>query len=124
MAYTSDATGRIEIWVQPYPGPGVPVRVSPNGGLEPVWARNGRELFYLEGRKLMSVAVNAGSTFDFKPATPLFEAVYTLNGQPPSYDVAADGRFLMIKQVGEPQASTMVVVLNWFDELKRLVPTR
>jgi serine/threonine-protein kinase len=123
MAYSSDVTGRLEIWVQPYPGPGVPVRVSPNGGLEPVWARNGRELFYLEGRKLMSVAVNAGSTFDFKPATTLFEAVYTLNGQPPSYDVAADGRILMIKQFGEPTASTMVVVLNWFDELKRLVQT-
>jgi Tol biopolymer transport system component len=124
FAYTSDATGRLEIWVQPYPGPGVPVRVSPGGGVEPVWARNGRELFYIEGRKVMSVAVNAGSTFDFKPATTLFEAVYMLNGQPPSYDVAADGRFLMIKQNGEPAAPTMVVVLNWFDELKRLVPTR
>ncbi|HET9361950.1 MAG TPA: protein kinase, partial [Vicinamibacterales bacterium] len=65
LAYTSDATGRFEIWVQPYPGPGAPVRVSPDGGVEPVWARNGRELFYLEGRTLMSVAVNAGSTFDF-----------------------------------------------------------
>ncbi|HET9359226.1 MAG TPA: protein kinase, partial [Vicinamibacterales bacterium] len=124
MAYTSDATGRFEIWVQPYPGPGAPVRVSPDGGVEPVWARNGRELFYLEGRTLKSVAVNAGSTFDFKPATTLFEAVYTLNGQPPSYDVAADGRFLMIKPLGEPTASTMVVVLNWFDELTRRVQAR
>jgi serine/threonine-protein kinase len=125
MAYASDATGRLEIWVQPYPGPGgAPVRVSPDGGIEPVWARNGRELFYLEGRKMMSVAVNAASTFDFKPATTLFEAVYTLNGQPPSYDVATDGRFLMIKQLGEPTASTMVVVLNWFEELKRRVQAR
>jgi hypothetical protein len=123
IAYTSDATGRFEIWVQPYPGPGAPVRLSPNGGVEPVWAKNGRELFYLEGKRVMSVALNAGSTFDFKPATLLFESVNAIYGQPPSYDVAADGRFLMVKQLGEPTESTMVVVLDWFDEVKRRIPT-
>ena len=49
IAYTSNQTGQVEIWVRPYPGPGAPVRVSPSGGTEPVWARNGRELYYLEG---------------------------------------------------------------------------
>jgi hypothetical protein len=90
-----------------------------------VWARNGRELFYLEGKKVMSVAVDAGSTFDFKPAKFLFEVAYLLNGQPPSYDVAADGRFLMIKPLGErAAASTILVVLNWLEELKQRVPSR
>jgi Tol biopolymer transport system component len=52
LAYAADMTGQVEIWVRPYARTGPPVRVSPNGGLEPVWARHGRELFYLEGRKL------------------------------------------------------------------------
>jgi Tol biopolymer transport system component len=66
LAYTSNVTGRLEVWVQPYPGPGDPARVSPNGGADPVWAKNGRELFYLEGRKLMAaVPVGAGPHFGF-----------------------------------------------------------
>ena len=55
LAYTSNITGRSEVWVQPYAGPGPPVRVSPNGGLEPLWGREGRELYYLEGNRMMSV---------------------------------------------------------------------
>ena len=77
LAYTSSVTGQLEVWVQPYPGPGVPVRVSPNGGADPVWAKNSRELFYLEGRKMMAVVpVGAGRTFDFKGPTPLFTSIY------------------------------------------------
>ncbi len=49
IAYVSDVTGRPEVWVRPYPGPGAPVRVSANGGAEPLWSRNGRELYFLEG---------------------------------------------------------------------------
>ena len=57
LAYISDETGSGEVWVRPYPEGGAAVRVSPNGGREPVWSRNGREIFYLEGDKLMAVAV-------------------------------------------------------------------
>ena len=126
LAYASDQTGQQEIWVRPYPGPGAAVRISPNGGVEPVWARSGRELYYLEGTRLMAVAVNTGDRFNFSPATLLFDNDYLLSTQPPSYDVARDGRFLMIKPIGgdtEVAPSQIVVIQNWHEELKRLVPT-
>ena len=91
---------------------GAAVRLSANGGVEPVWAKNGRELYYLEQNKMMSVAVSAGAPFNFKPATLLFESRYQHAGQPPTYDVAADGRFLMIKPAN-PQLSSFNVLLNW-----------
>jgi serine/threonine protein kinase/Tol biopolymer transport system component len=112
LAYGSNQTGQLEIWVRPFPGPGPAVRISPNGGLEPVWARDGREIFYREGNRLMSVGVSAGTTLDFKPATPLFESSFVHAGQPPTYDVAADGRFIMIK-LADPDVSPFTVVLNW-----------
>ena len=87
LAYVSDTTGRSELWVQAFPGPGSPVRVSSRGGVEPVWARNSRELYYLEGNKLMAVAVDARSEFNFKPPVLLFEFRYLRSRQPPSYDV-------------------------------------
>jgi hypothetical protein len=125
LAYTSDQSGRTEEWDRPYPGPGVPVRVSTNGGTEPVWSRTGHELYYLEGQRVMAVAVGPGVTFGFKPPAWLFDSRYRIFGQPWSYDVSADGRFLMIKQTTEARTSPqVVVVLNWHEELKRLVPLR
>jgi serine/threonine protein kinase len=116
LAYTSNVTGRLEVWVQPYLGRGDPVRVSPNGGADPVWANSGRELFYLEGRTMMAVVpVGAGPTFDFKGPTPLFTSMYLHpQGSPLSYDVAADGRFLMLKRVDTATGPAPInVVLNW-----------
>ena len=112
LAYVSDTTGPSELWVQSFPEPGSPVRVSSRGGVEPAWARNGRELYYLEGNKLMAVAVSAGSEFNFKPPVLLFEYRYQLSVQPPSYDVGLDGRFLVIKAAtAKPPAIT--VISNW-----------
>jgi eukaryotic-like serine/threonine-protein kinase len=128
LAYVSDVTGRDEIWVRPYPGPGVaPVRVSPGGGVEPVWSRDGRELFYLQGNRMMAVAVDTGAAFGFEPAVELFEEPYRVADRP-SYDVGADGRFVMIQPGPEDArdlaAASLVVALNWFEELRRLVPGR
>ena len=108
----SDETGRLEVWVRPYLRAGPAVRISANGGVEPLWAKNGRELFYLERNKMMSVAVSAGSEFNFKPATMLFESHYQHGGQPPTYDVAADGRFVMTKPAN-PTLYSFTVLLNW-----------
>ena len=107
-------TGTLEVFVQPYPGPGAPVRVSPNGGADPVWAKNGRELFYLEDRKMMAVSV-VGPPFDFTRPVVLFTSVYLHPaGSPLSYDVAADGRFIMLKRVDTRTGPTPIhVVLNW-----------
>ena len=126
LAYAADRTGTSEIWVQSYQGPGVPIRVSPNGGHDPVWAKNGRELYYFEGHKLMALAVETGSAFSFKPPMLLFESQYMHPlWETTSYDVAPDGRFLMMKP-NNPSAdsSWITVVLNWQEDLKRLVPTR
>jgi Tol biopolymer transport system component len=117
LAYTSDSTGRQEIWVRPFPGPGAAVRVSSNGGAEPVWSRDGRELYYLEGRTMMSVAVNVGAAFDFKPAVRLFESAFTRSEQPPSYDVGPDGRFVMIAP-DTAGKSPITVILNWQERLR------
>ena len=97
---------------------GNPIRVSPRSGVEPVWARDGRELFYLEGNKLMAVAMDAKTDFNFKPPTMLFEYRYRRSSQPPSYDVAADGRFLMIKQASVTQPP-IEVITNWAQNVGR-----
>jgi Tol biopolymer transport system component len=115
LAYSSNATGAQEIWVQPYPGPGSPIRVSPNGGADPLWSRDGQELYYLENNKLMSVAVDTRSGFEFKAPTLLFASPYVHTRFPnKSYDVAPDGRFLMIKAAApSPESSAITMVLNW-----------
>jgi Tol biopolymer transport system component len=112
LAYVSTQTGRPEIWVRPYPASRAPVRISPNGGFEPTWSRDGRELYYREQTRLMVVPVNLSGGFNFKPATTLFESRYLHTSQPPTYDVAADGRFVMIKPADAAVAPFNVVV-NW-----------
>jgi hypothetical protein len=116
LAYTAETTGAQEIWVRPYLGPGAPIRVSPNGGAEPVWSRNGREFFYLQDGNMMAVAVDTASGFNFKPAVRLFETSHARSNQPPSYDVTADGRFVVLK----PQKTAdepITVIFNWTETL-------
>ncbi len=114
-------TGAPENWVQAYPDSGAPIRVSPTGGFDPVWGAEGRELFYLEDDKMMAVRVETDQEFRFQPPEVLFEGGYHLAFRP-NYYVGPDGRFLMIKNE-EPGTVPINVVLNWFEELKRLVPT-
>ena len=105
--------------------------MSTAGGAQPLWARNGQELFYIApGGVLMSVPVKSGTTWTAGPPTRLFEAPYFRGGGGSDsriYDVSPDGkRFLMIKQdvsANQP-AARIVVVQHWLEELKRLVPTK
>jgi eukaryotic-like serine/threonine-protein kinase len=127
LAYISNESGRNEIYVQPYPGPGGKWQISTEGGTEPAWNRNGRELFYRSGDKMM--AVDIATQPGFAPGTPrmLFEGRYETAPFPATnYDVSPDGqRFLMVKPTEQEQAApTQInVVLNWFEELKQKVPT-
>jgi len=127
LAYISDESGHREIYVQAYPGPGGRWQVSTDGGTEPVWNRNGRELFYRNGDKMMAVDVAARPAFTSGRPRMLFEGPYEPTPVTfPNYDVSPDGqRFLMLKPVEqEATAPTQInVVLNWTEELKRLVPT-
>jgi len=129
IVYVSDESGRPEIYVQPYPGPGGKSLVSIEGGTEPAWNRNGRELFYRSGNKMMAVDVNTQSGFSAGKPRVLFEgdyfaSVFPLTGT--AYDVSGDGqRFLMAKETARTTAPVQInVVLNWFEELKRRVPVQ
>jgi serine/threonine-protein kinase len=128
LAYVSNESGRPEIYVQPYPGPGGKWQVSNDGGTEPVWNRNGRELFYRSGNRMMAVETTTQPSFSAGKPRQLFEAQYFLAPFPTldsTYDVSPDGqRFLMIKETKQATAPSRInVVLNWREELKRLVPT-
>jgi serine/threonine-protein kinase len=129
LAYASNRTGRTEIWVQRYRD-GVAVRVSSNGGFEPRWSADGRELYYFQGDAVMGVAVQAGDDFSFSAPEQLFGGPYSMLQGPivSSFDVASDGRFLMLEAPGGPGANApatgIVVVQNWTEGLKRRVPSR
>jgi len=131
LAYVSSQTGRIEVYVEPYPGPGERHLISTNGGFQPAWGGN-RELFYVqpaapgsEIRTLMSVAVVTAPTFSAGRPVAMFGNADLAVPWGRSYDVAPDGRrFLLALRGDEPARPTeMVFVQNWLDELKRLVPT-
>src|SRR5712692_774487 len=126
LAYISDESGRYEIYVQPYPGPGGKWQISTEGGTAPVWNPNGRELFYRSGDKMMAVDIATQPGFAAGTPRMLFEGPYEPAPVPiDNYDVSPDGqRFLMIKPSEQAQAApTQInVVLNWFEELKRRVP--
>jgi serine/threonine-protein kinase len=127
LAYVSDESGRYETYVKPYPGPGGKWQISTEGGTEPAWNSNGRELFYRSGDKMMAVDIAAQPSFTAGKPRMLFEGHYqTTPVTYPNYDVSPDGqRFLMLKPIEQAQAApTQInVVLNWFEELKRRVPT-
>lgn len=123
LAYTSDESGRNEVYVRAFPDMKKKVQVSAKGGSQPVWAANGKELFYRGEGHLMAVAVTPGETLVLTSPKPLFTDQYANPAvKHTSYDVARDGkRFLMLQ--GEVYGGTSLnVVFNWFDEVKRLAP--
>lgn len=126
VAYASNQTGASEIWVRPFPGPGVPVRVSSDGGRDPIWSRDGKEIFFSNGPKMMSARVGSLSP-DLRAETPqvLFEGGFVHDETDPNariFDVDAGGRFLMLEATGAAEAPSIVVIQHWDEQLKRLVP--
>ena len=128
VAYRSNESGEMEAYVEPYPGPGARVIVSSGGGQNVVWSPDGSELFY---RRLDGQLMVVGMRDDGSVGTPteLFEGNYVAAGPGGTrlYHIAPDGRFLMMRsgdaQAGEDEPLAQVVlVLNWFEELRRLVP--
>jgi len=130
VAYGSNQSGRGEIYVQPFPATGGKWMVSTEGGVYPLWASNGGEIFFRNDDRMMSASVETRPAF--KAGTPrvLFQAgsylgvggSYVASG---NYDVAPDGQhFLMIKEKDAPASSKEVsIVVHWTDELKRIAPT-
>jgi len=126
IAYSSTESGRREIYLRPFPGPGGKWQISNDGGQEPLWNPRGGEVFYRNGNKVMAVSVDLESGFRAEAPRVLFEGPYRLTDASfPYYDVSPDGkRFLMLEPVGPETGVTQInVIFNWFEELKRLAPT-
>jgi serine/threonine protein kinase len=121
VAYASNESGRYEVYVAPFPGPGGKWQISTGGGIWPRWQHDGTEIFYLApDNKLMAAAVNVkGPSFEVGAVKPLFEThAVTLFRY--SYDVSADGQRFLINTVREQTASAPItVVLNWIAGLKK-----
>jgi serine/threonine-protein kinase len=136
LAYESDESGTMEIYVRPFPNVADrKIPISSSGGRTPLWAASGRELFFVNGTSLIAVEVQLKPTFAARKFTKLFDSQTILfdaisgSGTGRTYDVSRNGdRFLMLKAGGAPingdSPADMVVVQNWLEELKRLVPTK
>jgi serine/threonine-protein kinase len=117
VAYVSNESGRLEVYVRPFPGPGGRWQVSLAGGTEPVWAGNGRELFYRNGTRMMVAAIALHPTFTVGARRELFEGNYLNDPVYRSYDVTRDGRSFVLVRSPKPLGD-FIVVLNWFDQLR------
>jgi dipeptidyl aminopeptidase/acylaminoacyl peptidase len=130
IAYDSNESGRMEIYVRSFPAvDGGRWQISSEGGTKPLWSRSGRELFFVTAANRIAAApVQAGSSFVYgKPQTLFDVSAYEMaNGR--TFDISPDGkRFLMLKNAvsGEKAARpSIVVVSHWFDEVKARMPAR
>ncbi|HXP80245.1 MAG TPA: protein kinase [Verrucomicrobiae bacterium] len=124
IAYISPESGRNEVYVRPYPGPGGKYQISTEGGTEPMWNPKGRELFYRDRQKMMAIEyMTTQAAFTASKPKVLFEGPYTPSPRSsPDYDVSHDGqRFLMLK-ASEQSPGQINVVLNWTADLKQKAP--
>jgi serine/threonine protein kinase len=121
LVYQSDESGRNEIYVEDYPGGGHRVVVSTDGGTIPMWSRDGKELFYVSGEAV--IVTTAKTDGSFGPGRKLFDrSPYNFFWH--SYDPAPDGkRILMVRRGAGSIPRQMRVILNWGEELNRLLPT-
>jgi Tol biopolymer transport system component len=131
LAYQSDESGRYEIYVQPYPGPGGKYQISKDGGRRPLWGPEGREIFYRRGDSMMVVSYTVvGESFRAGRPRELFQGSFRFDDSRPNADIAPDGKgFVMIQSAaeeGEAEPTKVILVTNWFEELRVLdsAPTR
>ncbi len=117
VAFTTDESGRVEVVVQPFPGPGGRVQVSSGGGSEPVWSRDGKRLFYRGDGHLMAARIAAGSGFAIAARDTLFADAFQFAPNPhANYDVMEDGaHFVFLKAATE---GNMIVVANWNEAVR------
>jgi eukaryotic-like serine/threonine-protein kinase len=128
LAYESNESGQLEVYVRPFPNLGDSrVSISTNGGLSARWSPDGRELYFQGQESIMAVRVETAPRFKVL-GTP--EVVFSLNDYISvgfgnnRYDVAPDGRFVITKRDPKQGTPQLVFVQNWFEELKRLVPKK
>ena len=133
MAYTSNESGNtFEVFVQPFPLTGAKYQITTAGGRTPVWSSDGRQLFYVDipSNRIVGIDVRTDSGFSFgaPTAVPLDGGQFIAPGR--NFDITPDGKqFVVVRAPSSPEqgkrtAQQIVVVVNWFDELKQRVPTR
>ena len=124
LAYTSGKSGVEQVYMRPYDAAGPRVQVSANGGVEPLWSKDGRRIFFRtdDGHAIWAATITTGPSAAVHGRTKLFEGNFDWDDVVADYDVSADGEFVMVRF---PQASDEVVVaLNWADRLRRRLHAR
>ena len=116
LAYVSNETGQVEVYVRSFPGPGRAIQISVDGGDQPMWSRDGRELFYRDGQSMIAATMREGTVTS---RSALFEDRFDMSNAT-NYDVLPDGRFLMLKADGE--TDRLEVLVNWLSEIRRRTP--
>jgi Tol biopolymer transport system component len=126
IVYSSDESGRDEIYARSYPALGGNTAISTDGGVEARWARDGRELFFRQGDALMAVTVDTTKGFRAEKPRRLFAGQYSGAGREIGFDVSLDGRrFVMVKSDEASTLRQLTVVQNWLEEVRaRVSPTK
>ncbi len=116
MAYTSDVSGQYEVYVQPFPGPGGKWQISKEGGKGAAWSRDGREIFYTHGDRMMAVPVETAGGFSYSDPRELFRFGFALRAGPfRDYDVSPDGkRFFMSRRLADESVPRQIDVITNF----------
>ena len=125
LALVSNESGKRQIHVRPFPSGEGNWMVSTDGGTQPMWSRDGRELFYRNGDRMMAVPITRGGhTFTAGGPVSLFEGRYESPGLRSNYDVTSDGRTFVMVKANEPDASNrqLNIVVNWAEELAPRLP--
>ena len=123
LVYQSNEQARFEIFVRPFPGTGARVQVSTEGGTEPVWDRSGRTLYYRgPSGEVIAVAVTTDDAFSIGTRKTIVTGEYLLDTSHPSYDVAPDGRVLLLGRAGAETQT--IIVHNWANELRQKTAPR
>jgi hypothetical protein len=124
VAYASDESGRFEVYVRPFPPAPGQWPISADGGTQPEWRRDGKELFFVSGDGTLSAAEVStdGPTFVARPSRRLFplDIPETIAPYPTDYAVSADGQRILVNTIVEqPVRPSLTVILNWASELAR-----
>ena len=123
VAYASEETGRYEVFVTPFPGPGPKRQLTTDGGSEVTWSRDGREIYYRVRGRMMALPVVTAPSLQVGRPHVLFEGQFVPGAAGlPNYDVAPDGRFLMMRDDSAPETRDLRIVSNWLSEVTRRVP--
>ena len=117
VAFVTNESGRDEVVVQPFPGPGARTQVSSKGGREPIWSRDGRRLFYREGEQLVAANVRTAQGVSVASRDVLFRDRFIRGAYHANYDAMPDGAHLLLLEPAEE--SQLMVVHNWADEARQ-----